>query len=408
MYLLRILDLLALCGLFVQAFAAWVFVAVLASIRDRDSERGAIRTFVWAFVALSLALTVMSVRFFRAHDVSASYVRWADGLWAPTVCYSLYMGMKAWFVWLLVLGSHRLSGRPEPRWLRPALPPLVVSMAMAPLAIPGIDALLLFQAPVVVAGSLLSARALREARARVRLVHGALIGLAVTWTIHATAILAGSSGEANPLLSLNSFIDLGVQLLLGIGLVVCLLEDSHRRRIEAEQEREGLRQSIERDEKLRALGTVVSGVAHELNNPLTVILGHADILRRQVAGHRPATIIKEQAERCRGIVRNLSALAGQSVHPREEVDLEALVRRVVAGLPERVTHEGRHVVQRVAGGLRGSVDRIGIDQVGEHLLDADAVDAPAQAARHPLDDVPPLVRHALGEAGDDPPDQSLE
>ncbi len=368
MYLLRILDLLALCGLFVQTFLAWVFVAVLASIRDRDSEKGAIRTFLWAFVALSLALTVMSVRFFRAHDVSSSYFLWADGRWAPLVCYSVYMGLKAWFVWLLVLGSHQLSGRPVPRGLRPALVPLVLSMAAAPILLPGINDLLVLQAPIIVVGALLSLHALRDARARVRLVRGALIGLAITWSIHATAVLVGSNWESNPVLSLNSFIDLGVQLLLGVGLVVCLLEDSHRRRIEAEQEREGLRQSLERDEKLRALGTVVSGVAHELNNPLTVILGHADILRRQAAGHRPATIIKDQAERCRGIVRNLSALAGQSVHPREEVDLEALVRRVVSGLPERATREGRHVVQRVASDLRGSVDRVGIEQVLANLI----------------------------------------
>ena len=45
-----------------------------------------------------------------------------------------------------------------------------------------------------------------------------------------------------------------------------------------------------------------------------------------------ATTILEQAERCRGIVRNLSALAGQSIHPRRVQELEPLAWRVVRGL----------------------------------------------------------------------------
>lgn len=368
MYLLRVLDLLALIGLFVQAFLAWVFVIVLASIRERGRGNVAFRSFLWAFVALALALTMMSFRFFRAHDVSGSYDYWADGQQLPTLLYSIYMGLKGWFGWLLVVGCHQLSERREPRWLRPARWPMIAVLAAAPLAFPSIDHLLVVQAPVMIACSVLSLRALSGARTGLRLVTWSLIGLALSWIGHAAAVLADPVLGQNPLLSLNSFIDLAVQMLLGIGLVVSLLEETHRRRIEAEQERERLRQSIEKNQKLRALGAVVSGVAHELNNPLTVILGYADMLRRESPERRPAKIIVDQAERCRGIVRNLSALAGQSVHPREEVVLEELVSRVVNGLSSDATAEGRRVSVEPMVGMRFHVDRVGVEQVLANLV----------------------------------------
>ena len=71
---------------------------------------------------------------------------------------------------------------------------------------------------------------------------------------------------------------------------------------------ERLHRELERDEKLRALGTLVSGVAHELNNPLTAITGYADLRLEATPDDHDVRIISEQAERCRNIVRDLSAL----------------------------------------------------------------------------------------------------
>ncbi len=381
-FLLRVLDLLALVGLFVQAFVAWVFVALFASIRRRVPQT-AFRTFLWAFVALAVALSAMSARFFRAHDVASSYQVWVDGQPLPVLCYALYTALKFLFGALLVRGSLELGGRSEPRWHAPARAALVAAGAAAPLVLPAVDDLLVLQAPVMVACALLALRALRDlgGEAGLAILRLSLVGLAVSWTVHALAVLESQRPVAHVLLSLNSFLDLGVQLLLGAGLVVGLLQDAHRRLLDAERERERLAREIERGERLRALGTVVSGVAHELNNPLTVILAYAEELERREASRVEAAIVVEQAERCRGIVRNLSALAGQSVHPREELDLEDLVRRVARGLAgaragdaaERVRIEPMH-------GLRLAADRIGLEQVLANLL-SNALDAGAPAGR---------------------------
>jgi PAS domain S-box-containing protein len=89
--------------------------------------------------------------------------------------------------------------------------------------------------------------------------------------------------------------------------------------------KEAEKQKIQK-EKLAAMGEMMSGVAHELNNPLTAILGVSDLIRDRAADdvtRRQADIILKQARRAAGIVQNLlafsrpSALASQKIHPQE-------------------------------------------------------------------------------------------
>jgi len=372
MFLLQRIDLIALMGLFVQAFVAWVFVAILARVRRGESTMLAFRDFHHAFLALAISLTVLSVRFFQTHELRDPDSTWSEGGPAATACYILYLGLKALFGLLLVRGSYLLAGRESPRWLSRAWWPVVVLTTSLPLWTPNIVTLLVAQAPLMIACSIAALLVLPRPAAAgsgLQLVRLALMGTAAAWCVHA---LAASLFEVFPLLryalALNSFVDLAVQLALGTGLLVSLLQAAHQRLSAAEQERAQLQRRLDRDEKLRALGTLVSGVAHELNNPLTVIMGYAEMLSTPGREHAAARIVGEQAERCRVIVRSLSALAGQVKHRPQELLAEELVERVLRGLAPKASPEGRRVRVEPIGELRLHADRVGMEQVLTNLI----------------------------------------
>ena len=88
--------------------------------------------------------------------------------------------------------------------------------------------------------------------------------------------------------------------------------------------------------KLAALGEMAAGVAHELNSPMTVIIGTAQMLARELA--REAQEEKAEALediincglRCKRIIQNLLTFSRQDQLPASEIDLNAEVERVLS------------------------------------------------------------------------------
>jgi two-component system NtrC family sensor kinase len=122
------------------------------------------------------------------------------------------------------------------------------------------------------------------------------------------------------------------------GLVVVMLDVTTTRR---------LRDQITQSEKLSSLGRMIAGVAHELNNPLTSVIGYSQLLRTMPPGEkfiaRLDTIGKE-AERCRRIVQNLLRFARIHTPERRPFSLNEIVESMAQLLAYPIRSSGCRIV----------------------------------------------------------------
>jgi signal transduction histidine kinase len=143
-------------------------------------------------------------------------------------------------------------------------------------------------------------------------------------------------------------------------------------KVEHAMENAALSERLLRAEKLAGLGLMAGGMAHALNNPLTAVLGFAELIAATTSEERvkeDAGIIVREALRMRQTVETLREFWRPALRSEERVDVTGLMRDLAAACAEKLENRGVRLVVQAREGLtavRGNRDRL--RQMMEHLL----------------------------------------
>jgi signal transduction histidine kinase len=126
-----------------------------------------------------------------------------------------------------------------------------------------------------------------------------------------------------------------------------ILEHRNEALERAYAELQALQDELAKVERMAAVGRTAAAISHEIDNPIGVILGTAETLRREL-GAEPERVedlllIESECKRCRRIVRDLLALARPAAHESGPVDLAVVLQPVIRGLAHHPAFRGIEV-----------------------------------------------------------------
>jgi two-component system NtrC family sensor kinase len=260
-------------------------------------------------------------------------------------------------------------------------------------------------------------RARRANRAFADLVHAPTTAIAgrpwlalvpPAWGEGLAAALAapGSGGEVQLRAGLRTFSVSAYPIGHVLGDAVLVFED--------QTERRRLQDQLVQSEKMSAIGQLIAGVAHDLNNPLASVIGFADFLLegKDVPPPlvEPIRVIQQEAERAANIVRNLLNFARKQDHARKPTEVAPLLNSTLTLLRTQMGSRRVDLLLDLEEGLPTiDVDIGQIQQVFVNLINnaAQAIESVGRAGRVVIRGRPWRDGVAV-EVGDDGPGMEPE
>jgi signal transduction histidine kinase/HD-like signal output (HDOD) protein len=142
--------------------------------------------------------------------------------------------------------------------------------------------------------------------------------------------------------------------------------------------------ALTRTHALAALGEIVAGAAHEMNNPLAVISGRAQLLAKQITEPslaEVANLIATQAHRLSDMITTLRSLTEPAASRRKTIDLGRLIMRIVSRFEPEPDRRRPFTVTTVISDNLPEV-LIDAEQVGEALFELVRNAAESRGVRH--------------------------
>lgn len=153
------------------------------------------------------------------------------------------------------------------------------------------------------------------------------------------AVITKKDGSTFPVLVQGRTID-----YLGAKVRVTAMSDISIRK-DAEKEKEKLTEQLHQAKKMESIGLMAGGVAHDLNNILSGIIGYPELLLQSLPEdsplQKPIEAIRESGQRAATVVADLLTVARSAATTREAHDLNALIRQYMNS-PECKTLRSRH------------------------------------------------------------------
>ena len=125
-----------------------------------------------------------------------------------------------------------------------------------------------------------------------------------------------------------------IQTTKGMKVLASIVDISERKRLELQ---------LRRAERLAELGTMASGMAHEIGTPMNVILGRAEYLLQRAADEgmkKGLTTIITQVERITKVMNQLLAFARRRTPEWRTIDLSEIMEDTLEMFQERIAHSG--------------------------------------------------------------------